>query len=490
MVESPSGSQSRTTAANAGQVAPGGAFVLYWMTSFRRTHWNHSLDRAVSWAQQLSSPLLVFEALRSDYPWASDRIHRFILQGMVDNDAALRRTRVMYYPYLEDSPGAGKGLLSALAQHACVIVTDDYPAFFIPKMVAKAAAQVPVLMEKVDSSGLIPLRLPAKTFTSAHHFRRFLHRHLADCLYDLPNPRPLQGKHLPQCGPLPSEIQGRWPRADLQTLLEDSDGISRIPLDHSVPPVVLPGGSAAARRILRNFINEQLPRYAELRSHPEAGATSGLSPHLHFGHISAYEVVQTLLDHQGWLPDRIETAAAGQRRGWWGVDENAESFLDELVTWRELGFNTCVQSPDFESYRSLPEWARSTLDAHRHDIRTYLYTPNQFERAETHDPLWNAAQHQLTLDGTIHGYLRMLWGKKILEWSPDPETAHTIMIELNNKYALDGRDPNSYSGISWVLGKYDRPWAPERPIFGRVRYMSSQNTARKFKISKYLERYG
>ena len=481
--------QSRVTAANAGEIAADGAYVLYWMTSFRRAHWNHSLDRAVSWAQQLGRPLLVLEALRSDYPWASDRIHRFILQGMADNAAALRRTRVMYYPYVEESPGAGKGLLSALARHACVVVTDDFPAFFIPRMVAKAAQRVPILIEKVDSNGLMPLCLPAKSFTSAHHFRRFLHSKLGDCLYELPNARPLQGKRLPQCGPLPTEIQDRWPPAELRTLLNDSDGLRSIPLDQSVPPTTAPGGSAAARRILLRFINQRLSRYAEFRNHPEAGATSSLSPYLHFGHISAFEIVQTLLDHQGWSPDRIEPAAAGQRRGWWGLTENAESFLDELVTWRELGFNTCVQLPDFESYQSLPAWARRTLDLHRHDLRTHVYTPDQFEQAETHDQLWNAAQHQLIREGSIHGYLRMLWGKKVLEWSPDPATAHATMVELNNKYALDGRDPNSYSGISWVLGKYDRPWAPERPIFGSVRYMSSANTARKFKINKYLERY-
>jgi deoxyribodipyrimidine photo-lyase len=357
-------------------------------------------------------------------------------------------------------------------------------------MVARAAQQVPVLIEKVDSNGLIPLRKPAKGFTSAHHFRRFLHHYLADYPCGLPNPRPLKGKRLPQCGPVPSEIRRRWPPADLPTLLRDGDGISRIPLDHSAPPTTLSGGPAVARRILFRFINERLARYAKFRNHPEADATSGLSPYLHFGHVSAFEIVQTLLDHQGWSPDRVEPAAAGQRRGWWGLAEDAESFLDELITWRELGFNTCVQSPDFESYQSLPQWARRTLEVHRQDLRTHVYTPDQFDQAETHDPLWNAAQRQLRRDGTIHGYLRMLWGKKILEWSPDPEIAHTTMVNLNNKYALDGRDPNSYSGISWVLGKYDRPWAPERPVFGIVRYMSSQNTARKFKIGKYLERYG
>ncbi len=489
MPKSPPGSDPRVTSANGGKAFPDGDYALYWMTSFRRARWNHSLDRAVSWAQYLGRPLLVLEALRSDYPWASDRLHRFVVQGMADNEAAFRRTRVEYYPYVEDSRGAGKGLLATLARHACVVVTDDSPAFFIPHMVAKAARRVSVLLEKVDSNGMVPLGLHDRVFTSAHHFRRFLHGQLSDLLFDFPSPNPLRGRRLPALGSLPDEVEHRWPRADLRALLDRSDGIRTIPLDHSVTPVSVRGGSATARRILHEFVSDRLSTYGELRNHPEAKATSGLSPYLHFGHISAFEIVHEILDHRGWSPERIEPAATGQRRGWWGLDENAESFLDELLTWRELGFNTCVQTPDHESYRSVPDWARRTLEAHRHDPRTHLYTHEQFDQADTHDPLWNAAQRQLTRDGTIHGYLRMLWGKKILEWSPDPETAHATMVELNNRYALDGRDPNSYSGISWVLGKYDRPWAPERPIFGSVRYMSSANTARKFKLGEYLERH-
>jgi deoxyribodipyrimidine photo-lyase len=160
------------------------------------------------------------------------------------------------------------------------------------------------------------------------------------------------------------------------------------------------------------------------------------------------------------------------------------------VTWRELGFNMCRYRDDYDSYESLPDWARATLDEHTADPRPYLYTPDEFEAAETHDPLWNAVQRQLVREGIIHNYLRMLWGKKILEWSPTPRDALRTMIELNNKYALDGRDPNSYSGVFWVLGRYDRPWGPVRPVFGRIRYMTSKNTARKVRLKKYMERFG
>jgi deoxyribodipyrimidine photo-lyase len=167
-----------------------------------------------------------------------------------------------------------------------------------------------------------------------------------------------------------------------------------------------------------------------------------------------------------------------------------ESFLDELITWREIGFNMCWQREDYDQFASLPEWSKQTLAEHGDDPRQYVYGLEEYEAAATHDELWNAAQRQLVRDGRIHNYLRMLWGKKILEWSASPQEALGTMIELNNKYALDGRDPNSYSGIFWVLGRYDRAWGPERPIFGKVRYMSSENTARKLSVRGYIEQYG
>jgi deoxyribodipyrimidine photo-lyase len=169
------------------------------------------------------------------------------------------------------------------------------------------------------------------------------------------------------------------------------------------------------------------------------------------------------------------------------MSASAEAFLDQIVTWRELGFNLCWQRSDYDRYDSLPDWARRTLAAHARDRREHVYTLEQFEAAATHDPLWNAAQRQLVREGRIHNYLRMLWGKKILQWTPGPEAALAVMLELNDKYAVDGRDPNSCSGIFWVLGRYDRAWGPERPVFGTVRYMSSENTARKVRVKEYVK---
>ena len=172
------------------------------------------------------------------------------------------------------------------------------------------------------------------------------------------------------------------------------------------------------------------------------------------------------------------------------MSAGAEAFLDQLITWRELGYNMCFLRDDYDRYESLPGWARNTLEQHAPDIRPHVYSPEEFEAACTHDPLWNAAQTQLLREGRIHNYLRMLWGKKILHWSESPRAALTVMLELNNRYALDGRNPNSYSGIFWVLGRYDRPWGPERPVFGKVRYMTSRNTLRKLRLKDYLKTYG
>ena len=171
------------------------------------------------------------------------------------------------------------------------------------------------------------------------------------------------------------------------------------------------------------------------------------------------------------------------------MSENAEAFLDQLITWREVGFHTCVYKSNYDQYESLPEWAIETLEKHSKDEREHIYSFEELENSKTHDEIWNAAQKQLKEEGIIQNYLRMLWGKKILEWTEHPKTALNYMIQLNNKYALDGRDPNSYSGIFWTLGRYDRAWGPERPIFGKIRYMTSESTAKKFNLSVYLDKW-
>ncbi|TWU27474.1 deoxyribodipyrimidine photolyase [Bythopirellula polymerisocia] len=475
---------------NERDVQPNGRFVLYWMIANRRTRWNYSLQRAVEWAQELGKPLVILEALRCDYRWASDRLHRFVIQGMVDNEAALGKSPVTYYPYLEREPGEGSGLLAALAANACVVVSDDFPCFFLPKMISVAAKQIPCRFELVDSNGLLPMRATDKVFLRAYDFRRFLQKELKPHLFELPTANPLIEVKLPQLENLPVDVIKRWPPEDDVSLKQVADDLSEFPIDHSVGKALLSGGQRAADRQVKIFLDQRLSRYAEARNQPQQEVASGLSPYLHFGHISAHEIFASAMEHEQWSPDKLSEKATGSSTGWWGTSEAAESFLDELFTWRELGYNMSSKRGDYNRYSSLPDWAQATLAEHAEDPREHTYSLAEFEAALTHDELWNAAQRQLVREGRMHNYLRMLWGKKILEWSPTPQDSLAVMIELNNKYAVDGRNPNSYSGIFWVLGRYDRAWGPERPIFGKIRYMSSDNTARKVKVKEYIEKYG
>lgn len=478
----------RIRGCNGAEPRAKGRYVLYWMIASRRTRWNFALERAVEWSQELGKPLLVLEALRCGYDWASDRLHRFVLDGMRDNRRSLDSTGVVYYPYVEPEAGAGKGLLEFLAKSACVVVTDEFPCFFLPRMVAAAAKKLPVRLEAVDSNGLLPLRAADRVFGRAYDFRRFLQKSLHPHLLEAPRLNPLARLELPRLGEPPAGAARRWPPASA-ALLDGRAGLDNLPIDHSVEPAPLAGGMQAGDRRLKKFLDERLDGYGEDRNQPDEDATSGLSPYLHFGHVAAHQVLDRLADHQGWTPNDVKDFADGKRHGWWSMSAAAESFLDELVTWREVGYNFSAHRDDYHRYGSLPDWARQTLAAHADDERPWLYDLSAFERAETHEELWNAAQHQLRREGRIHNYLRMLWGKKILHWSRGPRQALEIMIELNNKYALDGRNPNSYSGIFWVLGRYDRAWGPEREVFGKVRYMSCKNTRRKLRLDGYLARW-
>ncbi|HBD09222.1 MAG TPA: deoxyribodipyrimidine photolyase [Syntrophobacteraceae bacterium] len=480
---------SRIVQVNQAPIHVDGRFVIYWMIANRRVHWNFSLERAIEWAQGLQKPLLILEGLRCDYPWASDRFHSFILQGMKDNREHLVGSPACYYPYVEPKKDEGKGLLGALASDAAIVVTDCFPAFFLPGMVRGAARGLSVRVEMVDSNGLLPLGEVDRVFSTAFSFRRFLQKNLPGELDRFPRKDPLAGISLPAMVEPPLKIASRWPPASDEILNTTPEALRRLPLDHRVAAVQARGGAESARERLRTFVRSKLRGYHLDRNHPDRDAASGLSPYLHFGHISVHEIFHALCETEDWSPERLSSQVAGQRAGWWGMGEGAEAFLDQLITWRELGFNMCSNREDHDRFESLPDWAMKELVQHGRDSRPFLYAADEFETARTHDPLWNAAQRELLREGRIHNYLRMLWGKKILEWSSSAREALGIMIELNNKYALDGRDPNSYTGIFWILGRYDRPFGPSRPVFGTVRYMSSKSTARKLELEDYMNQY-
>ncbi len=470
----------RVRQVNDAPIRPERGYVLYWMTSARRLRWNHALDRALAHARAMSRPLLVFEPLRAAYPWASERLSAFVIDGMVDNAARAEAAGLTYLPYVERAEGEGRGLLAALASDAAIVVTDEFPTYFLPAMLASAAGSVDVRMEAVDSNGVVPLAQPGRTFTMAQHFRRHVHKTALDAFSARPCAEPL-GAGVGARAVVPPDVARRW-----SFVLPEVSGLGL----GGPRRVGARGGAVAAQAKLAAFLAGPLARYAEDRNEPEVVASTGLSPALHFGHLSAHEVVAAVMDREGWSVARVCPEKLASREGFWGLSAPAEAFVDEIVTWRELAYNDAWERPEaHRRYDGLPSFALQTLDKHRADRRPVVYDIATLDAARTHDPLWNAAQRQLVREGVIHNYLRMLWGKKVLEWSTSPEVAFDVLVELNNRYALDGRNPNSWSGIAWCFGRFDRAWGPERPIFGTVRYMSSDNTARKIDVKGYLRRY-
>ena len=486
---------SRVVALNKAPVRGDGECVVYWQIMARRTTYNFALEHAIAHARRLSKPLVVLEPLRIGYQWASDRLHQFCIDGMSDNAAAYAKARVAYHPYVEQAEGEGKGLLEAFAANAAVVVTDDYPEFFLPRMMSaagRALDKIGARLEAVDGNGLLPLRAVDTAYAFAHQFRRVLQNRLPEMLDSFPEENPLRkARDLPVMSATLRQsldaVERRWPRATVEAARAGSI-VSKLAIDHSVPLVSRRGGSRAASKVLQRFLEMRLPRYIDDRNNLDNPAASELSPYLHWGFISAHQIFAEVAESESWTPLRLAPRPNGKREGWWGMTRPAESFLDELITWRELSFNGSAHLADHDKYESLPQWALDTLDVHSADRRPAIYSLEQLERGETSDTLWNAAQGQLRSEGFIHNYLRMLWGKRIIEWTRHPREALDIMVALNNKWAIDGRDPNSYSGIFWVLGRYDRPW-PERAVFGKVRTMTSASTAKKMSVKKYIEAY-
>jgi deoxyribodipyrimidine photo-lyase len=477
--------QARLVRLNDQPIVKGGQFVLYWMQMQRRLTHNHSLDYALKCANELGKPLIIYEGLRLDYPWSSARFHQFILEGMRDNAVAAKKLGFTYWPFVETAAQPARGLLARLAARAALVVTDEFPCFIIPKQSAALARGVDRAVIAVDSNSVVPLRLLGGAPYAAAHLRPRIHKQFREAFEKRSAPRPK-----------PASVDGSKisPGFELAALDDPAGLIARLPIDQTVRAVTgKEGGALAARAQLKLFIRKGLPVYAEHRSEPMPPSAlhgSGLSPYLHFGHIGIEEVVMSVFEATGgYAPVRLHLERAGKRDEFFGADKNASSFLDEALTWRDAGYVFHLhRREDTKSLETaLPKWAWATLHMHAQDKREFVYDRDQWESASTHDPLWNAAQRELVATGSIHNYLRMLWGKKVIEWSKTPEEAYQTLVHLNNKYALDGRNPNSYTGILWCFGLFDRPWAPQRNVLGQIRYMSSSNTAKKFKLGPYLD---
>lgn len=466
-----------------------GDFVVYWMQTNHRFQYNYALEYAVSWANKLNKPLLIYEELTCNYRWASARIHTFYLEGMQEHADFADEKKLNYVPVVEEKPGESRELWETLFKKACCLITDEYPVFSIRDRNEELGELVDFMVCTVDSNGIIPLGLTEKAPYNAYFFRKIMQCNFIECFTAPPRQHPLNQLENRSEISLPKKYQKV--RSDsLSRLRNTSDFISSLDIRHDVKPGRLTGTRQAALGKLGSFIRYGLQQYDEKRNDPDANASSGLSPWLHFGKISEYEIVKAVLDHQpkNWDLDNI-MFNGGSTGGFFNGDENVDSFLDEVITWREVGFHFAHHEPDYDKFETLPDWARKTLEEHARDEREHLYRFEELAQSKTHDEIWNAAQTQLREEGIMHNYLRMLWGKKVMQWTPDPQTALQYLIELNNLYAIDGRGPNSYSGIFWCFGRFDRAWQ-ERPIFGKVRYMTSESARRKIKLKDYLEKYG
>ncbi len=424
----------------------------------RRAHSNHALDYAIELANERHLPVLFYEGLTCSYKQANDRLHTFILEGVPDTAQALRERQVGYAFYLRRRKSDPNNLVYELAKKAAVVVTDDYPAFIAADHNARVPDRMDVAYFAVDSSCIVPMNCFSRHEYAAYTMRPKITRMLPDHFHAAPERKPDVAWKLKK-----PAFHVEVTRNEIPSLVASCE------IDHTVPAsLAFRGGSVAADERLQSFLRDHLKVYAKTRNEPSAHATSNLSPYLHFGHISSLQVALAARDY------------AKQHH------LIATEFLEELIVRRELAFNFARFAVRVDGFDDLPDWARKTLAKHAPDRRDPVYTAEQMERAQTYDPLWNATQKELLLRGKIHGYYRMYWGKKIIEWSATYQEALDLMLHLHDRYALDGRDPNTYTNVLWCFGLHDRPWF-ERPIFGVLRYMSFDGMKRKTNIHAYIE---
>lgn len=429
-----------------------GKYVLYWMQQSQRENCNPALETAITEANRLGLPVLVGFGLTASYPDANARHYAFLLEGLKDVRDALAARGIGFEVHL----GSPDEIALKLAQHAAIVVCDRGYLRHQKEWRSKVAKLAGRSVIQVEGDVLVPVDLVSgKAEIAARTIRPKILKLREDFL--VPPERVA-----PRVAALPVAPQS-IDIADIPAL------ISKLDIDHDVGPVRrFKGGARQAKRRLDAFVDETLRNYAEGRREPASEHVSFLSAYLHFGQISPLEI--TLAVRHAEAPD-----------------EDRKSYLDELIVRRELAMNFVEHQSDYDSYSCLPQWGKDSLQQHRADRRPHVYGEEQLARAETHDPYWNAAMKEMRYTGYMHNHMRMYWGKKILEWSSDPEQAFKTALTLNNRYFLCGRDANSYANIAWCFGLHDRPW-PERPIFGKVRSMTASGLERKVDIDAYVTR--
>ncbi|HKV93451.1 MAG TPA: deoxyribodipyrimidine photo-lyase [Candidatus Angelobacter sp.] len=441
-------SYPRTTARDSG-LPVHGRCVVYWMQRSQRAVDNPALEVAVKAANLLGKPCVVFFGPVPFYPHANLRHYRFVNQGIPDIAAGLKKRGIGFvlrrYPEHH--------LLKFCEEvDAALVVGDENPMRAPEHWRQVVAGKIRVPFWTVDSDVIVPSKLLMKEQYGAYTARPVIRRLLPEFLKPVGNAR--------------AKFQRKAPRS-LESLPPDADITSGWELDRSVPPVeTIAGGTREALKKLKHFIKFHLAHYAVDRNKPELDATSHLSAYLHVGHIGPHTVALAI--------QKTHAPKAAK-----------EAFLEQLIVRRELAVNFVRFNPDYDNFESAAPWAHKSLAEHASDPRK-IYSEQQLESAQTHDPLWNAAQRQMVVTGFMHNYMRMYWAKKILEWSKTPARAYQTAVYLNDKYELDGRDPNGYPGIAWaIVGKHDRPWF-ERPVFGKIRYMSFNSTSKKFDSKRYI----
>jgi deoxyribodipyrimidine photo-lyase len=449
----------RVTMRRAGDPDPDGRCVVYWMQRAQRGVDNHAVDLAVKIANLLGLPLVVYFAAISNFPDANLRHYVFLNQGLPDVESDLAARNISFV--MRRAPHESHERLLADVR-AAVLIGDENPMREPERWRKDLASRIEIPFWTVDTDVVVPSKLMERAQYGAYTIRPRLYRLLPEYLHAYEN--------------LCAEHAWRRPRGFYADSVHEDVTRGWKDLDRSVATVeAWEGGTRAGLKRLKLFTERLLEHYDERRNHPEMDGTSCLSPYLHYGHVGPITIALA-----------VDAAVKANPK----LRAARDSYFNELIVWRELAINFVRYTPNYDSPACAEAWAKATISEHARDEREHLYTLHELENAQTYDDLWNAAQIQMVRHGWMHNCMRMYWAKKILEWTPDVATAMKYAIHLNDKYFLDGRDPNGYAGIAWaILGKFDRAWG-ERPVFGKIRYMSGASTGRKFNSKRYIEQMG
>jgi deoxyribodipyrimidine photo-lyase len=429
-------------------------YVLYWMQQSQRAEYNHALEYAVQQANDLGLGVVVAFGLMDDYPEANLRHYTFMMEGLTETKALLEKRGI----HMVVRRGSPPDVALELGQEAAIIVCDrgylKHQRIWRDQVAIEADCRV----VQVESDVIVPLEtVSQKVEYAARTIRPKIKKQLDRYLIEL---KPVKVKH--------PTVNISFDGLDLK---QPANILALLNIDRSLPAVTrfFKGGTSQAKKIFGNFIRSRLKNYEKNHNQPQTDDISHMSLYLHFGQISPLYLALSINKAE----HRLDSAKA--------------VFLEELIVRRELAANFVYYHRDYDNFDCLPGWAQETLADHRKDRRSYTYTLRQLEDAETHDPYWNAAMKEMKTTGFMHNYMRMYWGKKILEWSSTPELAFRNTLAINNKYFLDGRDPNSYAGVAWIYGVHDRAW-PQRKIFGKIRCMTASGLERKCDVRAYVDK--